>query len=338
MRLRRTLHWIMRRARPSLPKPVILMYHRIADEFVDPWGLAVSPTRFAEQLQVLCRIRHPMPLTNFVRAFISGTLPARAVAVTFDDGYADNLLAGKPRLEAADVPATVFLATGYLDHSAEFWWDELARLVLVESGPQNIDVVIGGRIMHFELSTDVPMRGNDPWRVGSPPLTGRHKAYLAIWRALRPLGDEERHGVMAQLRCIFSDESSFPARGRAMTREQARTLANGGLVTIGAHTVTHPQLTSLADGARRREIFDSKAACEALTVGQVSGFAYPYGDLDGEVRSVVDASGFTYACSTRYGPISSTSDVFELPRIHVHNWDGDAFERALRASSARNQT
>lgn len=330
MRVRRALHRILRSVRQSLPKPVILMYHRIADELVDPWGLAVSPARFAEQLQVLCRSRHPLPLTNFVSAFVSGTLPARAVALTFDDGYADNLLAGKPRLEAADVPATVFLATGYLGHSAEFWWDELARLVLVESSPQSVDLVVRGRAMHFELGADLPTRGNQAWRAWSAPLTARHEAYLAIWRALRLLEDEERHGVMAQLRSNFSGSGHFPALGHAMTREQARALATGGLVTIGAHTVTHPQLTGLADGARRREIFDSKAACEALTAERVPGFAYPYGDLDNEVRSLVERAGFAYACSTKHGPINSTSDAFELPRIHVHNWDGDAFERSLR--------
>ena len=56
---------------------------------------------------------------------MAGTLPLDAVALTFDDGYVDNLVFGKPRLEAADLPATVFLATGYIDRFEPFWWDEL---------------------------------------------------------------------------------------------------------------------------------------------------------------------------------------------------------------------
>ena len=100
-RLRRAVHSIMRRLRTPQPMPVILTYHRIADEPVDPWGLAVSPTHLEEQLEVVRRTRQPLPLTDFVRGLAAGSLPADAVALTFDDGYVDNLLVGKPRLAAA---------------------------------------------------------------------------------------------------------------------------------------------------------------------------------------------------------------------------------------------
>ena len=159
MRIDYGLHRIMRRSQPPEPKPVILMYHRIADEPVDPWGLAVSPARFEEQLQVLRRTRHPLPLTDFVHRLVAGTLPARAVALTFDDGYADNLFAGKPRLVAADIPATVFLATGYLDRTGEFWWDELARLILLEHGPQSLEVVVRGDDHAFRAWHRTPAAG-----------------------------------------------------------------------------------------------------------------------------------------------------------------------------------
>ena len=295
-------------------------------------GLAVSPSHFEEQLQVLRRVRYPLPLTDFVRRLAAGTLPAHAVALTFDDGYADNFLAGKPRLEAADVPATVFLASGYIDLSTQFWWDELAQLVLLETGPQCFDIIVGDHAVHFEIGADGPTPVNDTWRAWSPPLTRRQEAYLAIWRALRPLGDEERNGVLAQLRSIFSDSgSSERIRSRAMTRDQARALVTGGLVAIGAHTVTHPLLTSIA--APHREIFDSKAACEALIEAHVEGFAYPYGDFDDKVRSAVEGAGFAYACSTRSGPVALTSDIFALPRVQILDWDGDAFEQALASVS-----
>ena len=134
MMLRNTLRSVIRRIWPPPPKPLILMYHRIADEPVDDWGLAVSPALFEEQLHVLRRIRHPFPLTDFVHNLMANTLPSDAVALTFDDGYVDNLVAAKPRLVAADMPATVFLTTGYLDRPGEFWWDELAKLILIENG------------------------------------------------------------------------------------------------------------------------------------------------------------------------------------------------------------
>src|SRR6267378_1680428 len=115
MRFRRTFDALVDRIRPPEPRPLILMYHRIANEPADPWGLAVSPAHFEEQLLVLRRTRRPVPLTEFVRHLAAGRLHPSAVAMTFDDGYADNLFAARPRLAAADVPATVFLATGFLD-------------------------------------------------------------------------------------------------------------------------------------------------------------------------------------------------------------------------------
>ena len=121
-RLVRRLHrWFRRRGGPA-----ILMYHRIAVPKVDPWGLTVSPERFAEQVQALRARRTILSTDAFVARLRSGDLPHDAVALTFDDGYLDNLRQAKPILEAAGVPATVFLATGRIGTGEEFWWDELA--------------------------------------------------------------------------------------------------------------------------------------------------------------------------------------------------------------------
>ena len=97
MRIRPALQALIGKLQPRRPRPVILMYHRIAEALIDPWDLAVSPDRFAEQLDCLRRSRHPLRLSEFIARLRDGTLPDDAVAVTFDDGYADNFLAAKPR-------------------------------------------------------------------------------------------------------------------------------------------------------------------------------------------------------------------------------------------------
>jgi peptidoglycan/xylan/chitin deacetylase (PgdA/CDA1 family) len=327
MRIRSKLRSAISRVWPPKPRPLILMYHRIADEPIDNWGLAVSSAHFEEQLQVLRRTRHPFPLTDFVRNLMADTLPPNAVALTFDDGYVDNLVAGKPRLSAAGVPATVFVATGYLDRPGEFWWDELARLILAGNGPQNLELVIRGETMYIDLGTESPVCEDGTMRAASLPR--RQAALTPIWQAIRRLEDDERELVMTELRSIFAVRGHHTGRGRAMTREEVRALVIDGLVTIGAHTVTHPVLSTLGATACHREITESKSACEALIGAPVAGFAYPYGDLDANARGAVVAAGFAFACSTRHEPTSATSDIFSLPRIHVHNWGGDAFERAL---------
>ena len=119
-----------------------------------------------------------------------------------------------------------------------------------------------------------------------------------------------------------------------MTGDEVRALVADGLVTIGAHTVTHPVLSELDPAACQQEIMQSKLDCEALIGAPVSAFAYPYGDFDHKASESAKASGFAFACSTRHGPALTTSDVFALPRIQVPDCDGDAFERILRSASA----
>ena len=331
MRVRSKLRSVVRRIWPPKPKPLILMYHRIADDPVDNWGLAVSPTHFEEQLHVLRRTRHPFPLTDFVRNLVAGTLPPDAVALTFDDGYVDNLGAGKPPLLAAHLPATVFLATGFLDRPGEFWWDELARLILLESSPRNFELVIRGETRRIDLGIESARRSDGTICIAS--LARRKAALTPIWQAIRLLEEDERKLTMANLRSIFAAPDRHADRGRAMTQEEVRALVSDGLITIGAHTVTHPVLSKLETAACHREVTESKRACEALIGAPVAGFAYPYGDLNADAREAVIAARFAFACSTQHGPTSATSDVFALPRIQVFNWRGDAFERALRSAS-----
>src|SRR3954469_24009177 len=109
---------------------VILMYHRVADLDADPWGLSVSPTHFEEHLRVLRSLGTVMSLTQLVDGLQQGRIPRRAVVVTFDDGYADNVEVALPLLEQHRVSSTVFLASGAIDRQREFWWDELERILL----------------------------------------------------------------------------------------------------------------------------------------------------------------------------------------------------------------
>lgn len=322
---------VARRLWPPSPKPLILMYHRIADEPVDYWGLAVSPSHFEEHLQVLRRTRHPVPLAEFVSRLTAGTLPSNAVAVTFDDGYVDNLMAGKPLLASADIRATVFLTTGLVGRLEPLWWDELSRLILLAKGPQKFDLTIRGKSLTFDFGFEVDAGDNT-----APCLVPKNRSATlsAIWQILRQLEDKERDSVMAQLRSILLAVDDYDSLARVMTSNEVQTIVSDGLVTIGAHTVNHPMLSGLEGSACRREIVESKRICEDITGRPVITFAYPYGDFDVMAREAVKTAGFALACSTRSGPATAASDIFALPRVHVPNRDGDEFDRILRSVSA----
>lgn len=315
---------------PAAPQPLILVYHRIVHTTVDPWALAVDPGRFEQQLDVLRRTRSPMHLEEFIRRLDRGSLPRDAIAITFDDGYSDNLFNAKPRLVAAEVPATVFLATGYLGYRGEYWWDELARLLLLMPGPDAITCTIGGDNRYFQLEKREPEQEIEPWCAWHVPVTKRQAAYLAIWQALRPLSNQKRELVMSDLRAKFPGKPTADPLCRPLTHSEVKQLVDGGVITIGAHTQTHPLLTGLDETARERELRDSKDACKSLIGIPIYGLAYPYGDFDAEVQRNAKIAGFAYAVSTIDACVTPKSDRFALPRIHVRDWDGNSFDTALR--------
>ena len=307
----------------------MLMYHRVADLPLDPWGLAVSPRNFAEQLVVLTRQRTPLHAGEFASRLAAGTLPADAVAVTFDDGYVDNLGAARPLLAASGVPATLFLATGIVG-PARYWWDELEQLIFGSPSNPDATIDIGGErvALRWEDGPSTPRRD---WLAWEAPATRREATYYAVWEKLRGLRPERRAVAMAAIRAAVP-AAAAPAATRAMTRAEIAEHLAGGLIELGAHTVTHPALTTLSMEDRRAEIAGSKAECEAITGRPVHGFAYPHGDLDEATKADVSAAGFRWACSTVERPVSGPGlDPLALPRYQAYNLPGEAFEQALRA-------
>ena len=133
-------------------RSIILLYHRVAVVPSDPQLLCVTPKHFAEHLDVLQKCMNPMPLRQLVPAVRNRKIPHRRVIVTFDDGYADNMYIAKPLLERYEIPATVFVASGYLGQTREFWWDELERLLL-QAGtlPETLRLNLNGRVHEWSL-------------------------------------------------------------------------------------------------------------------------------------------------------------------------------------------
>ena len=134
-------------------KALILLYHRVALPGADPWALCVSPEHFSEHMEVLRRIASPCTLSELVRAHAANSIPENAVAVTFDDGYLDNLTNARPILEEHDVPATIFVCSSAVGRRQEFWWDQLERALLQspEKLPERLELDIDGKRMTWSL-------------------------------------------------------------------------------------------------------------------------------------------------------------------------------------------
>jgi peptidoglycan/xylan/chitin deacetylase (PgdA/CDA1 family) len=326
---------IRRRLRPRPLRPLILMYHRVAALRVDPWELAVGPDAFAAQLAVLRETRQPLAMSEFVDRARRGTLPADAVAVTFDDGYADTLRQAHPRLAAAGVPATLFLATAFVGQGVEYWWDELARSILERSDALDDAVTIGGTVCRLTLAAvDDATRDSATWRASEPPRTERERLYYALWDRLRVLSPSERDAALHALRPVLRAPAPRPD-DLPMTAAEVRALAGDPLFEIGGHTASHPVLPTLTPAERRHDIREGKAACERLIGKTPAGFAYPYGANDADSRVAVADCGFGWACTTQSAAVpASVSDWYALPRVAVLDWDAATFAQALEGASA----
>src|SRR5262245_6982 len=133
---------------------MILMYHRVSDLACDPWSRAVAPDRFAEQLAVLRDHAQDLQVCRLTDLASPGR-PQRQVVITFDDGYADNLFEARPLLERYDCPATVFLVSGDIDGTREFWWDELSQIFLEPNTlPESLDLMVEGVNHRWHLAAD----------------------------------------------------------------------------------------------------------------------------------------------------------------------------------------
>ena len=315
---------------------VILHYHRVAELSADPFLLSVTPRSLEEHLQVVKTLGQTVSLAKLTNALQRGKLPRRAIVVTFDDGYADNLHHARPLLERHGVPATVFVATGAVESQREFWWDELERLVL-EPGelPRQLQLKVNGSVQQWELGaaavyTEDDRRRHCAWTLATksdPSL--RHRVLRELYERIYPLHDAEKWRVLDELATHSSLGRNTRPTHRPMRGDEIVELARGGLIDIGAHTNTHTPLTSLRPAEQRQEIEGSKTYLEQILSRPVTSFAYPHGLFTAETVEVLRQVGITCACTTSPGPVRRNSNLLCLPRLLVMNWSGEQLAEHL---------
>ncbi|MDQ2691664.1 MAG: polysaccharide deacetylase family protein, partial [Chloroflexota bacterium] len=299
------------------------------------WGLSVSPSHFAEQLEVIKRYFHPLSMQELLRQFQHGKIPNRSIVVTFDDGYRDNLQNGRPLLEKYGIPATIFLVSDAIGEGRSFWWDELEWLLLQPGTlPEALELDIRGRQYEWQLgearSYSIEDRQNDrqrrPW--DAPPGTRLAFFYL-VWQHLLELSKSERLEALDSIRLWAGFSSDREREDCALNREEARALGRGSLVELGAHTVTHAALKQLPGAQQWEEISGSKSQLEDLLGRPVTSFSYPHGEYSAETRELVRRAGFQSATTTDFKCVRRDADPFQLPRFQVDDWSGEEFLRRL---------
>jgi peptidoglycan/xylan/chitin deacetylase (PgdA/CDA1 family) len=287
----------------------IFIYHRVLPHKDPLFPAEVDHADFDCDLHRIKSMFNVIPLLDAVRRTAEGTLPPRAACITFDDGYADNAEVALPILQRHGVPATFFVATGFLN-GGRMWNDSVIELI--RRAPDGIlDFGMLGLGVHAVTSLDE-----------------RRKAITSLIGQLKYLPIGERLDQVNRM--IDATRTSLPDN-LMMTSAQVVQLHKAGM-GIGGHTVNHPILASVTAVTARAEIASGKLALEAMIGATVPLFAYPNGKPDADYRAehvkMVRELGFEGAVSTAWGACKGTPDVFQLPRFSP--WDRTALRFAAR--------
>lgn len=288
----------------------ILIFHRVLAETDPLFPSEVTVKTFDTHMGLLRSVFNVLPLTEAVARLKAGTLPARAAAITFDDGYADNYTHALPVLQKHGLHATFFIATSYLDGGRMF------NDTVIES------------IRHSPL-TQLDLR---ELGLGVHDLISNAAKADAIGKILpqvKYLPLDEREKTITKI--VVSTGCKHLPDDLMMTTSQLQRLHAAGM-EIGGHTHHHPILAKLNHSDVVAEIATGKTWLEETLGDRVRLFAYPNGkpgvDYLPEQAEIVRGLGFDAAVSTRRGVSTTNTDLFQLPRFTP--WDTNPTAYALR--------
>lgn len=275
-----------------MPVPLSILIYRRVIAVPDPlFPETVDGRRFDQHLRLLARWFKVMPLAQAVRALKNGALPARAACITFDGGYADNAAVALPLLQKHGLPATFFVASGFLDGGYS-WSDAVIELVREAQGPR----------------LNLARAGLGSFDIACP--TRRRAVIDLLLRALASLNPVERLERVRQMA-----RRTTPTM---LSSDQLIALHRAGM-DIGGHTVSQMPLSSLSNAEARGEIANGRARLEQIIQSRVSLFAYPNGkpgvDFEKRHANMLRSAGFEAAVTTAPGAARRGADPYELPRF-----------------------
>lgn len=279
-----------------------VIFHRVLPEPDPVFPDEVHAQRFDAICSWLAAWFNVLPLEEAVARLGNGSLPARALAITFDDGYADNYDVAMPILRRHGLPATLFVATGFLD-GGRMWNDTITDAVRHARG-ETLDL----------RPTPVAHLGV----LGIATPEARRQTILTLLSAAKYLPREERLETARSLAAC----SGFQGESFMMSSDQLRAWRAAGM-QVGAHTVNHPILALLPDDECLREICASRDTLQQLLGEPVTILAYPNGkpreDYLERTVALARSAGFVAAVSTAPGVASRQTDLFQLPRFSPWN-------------------
>jgi peptidoglycan/xylan/chitin deacetylase (PgdA/CDA1 family) len=297
--------------RPAFP---ILTYHRVNDDG-DDFHPAISTAVFERHMAYVASSYRVMALDEMVERARTERLPRNSLAITFDDGYRDNLTHAAPILHRYGLPSTIFLATGFIGTGVIPWFDRLA-VALTLTRAEAVQAPWGERL----------------------DLRDRAARLAALERAqrhLKTLGDDELLRALDTLLERLDVPDGAAPKNLMLDWADVRALTGLGF-GVGGHTVNHVILSRVTNERAWAEIRGSRAAIESGLGSKPTAFAYPNGrsaDYTPATVELVQKAGFAWAVTTRFGLNTAQTPTYELRRGGP--WEPDVATFALKLAAYR---
>lgn len=282
------------RSRPD--RLLVLGYHNVESTWFWPNRPGTGIATFARQMRVLDRIANVVPLDDALDALAAGRpLPPRAVALTFDDGYRDNLGLAAPVLRGYGMPATIYLVPGFLSGERHAWWERLGWAV--------------GRARARRLR----LNGHEL------VLDDDGTALRAVETLVKRMTHDERMNAVEQLVEDLRPSGEYHADELFLDWDAARGLAPAGM-TVGSHTLAHAILGRETAADQRADLRESRRLLQRELGVEAATLAYPNGtpaDYDDATFAAAREAGYSHAVTAWGGPVSADAPPYEITRTMV---------------------
>ncbi|WP_214365484.1 polysaccharide deacetylase family protein [Pseudonocardia sp. H11422] len=274
---------------------IVLGWHNVRPTWCFPAAPGAGEKGLEQQLKMLRTLANVVPLESALRDLMEGRpLPPRAVAITFDDGYADNLELAGPILRRLGLPATCFLVPGILNGDTSPWWERLA-FAFTEATADQLE-----------------------WKDAIHALPDREQRYSVFKRVaedLKLVDRHERDAAIDDLTERLAPTGTYDLRSQFLDWDGARKLQE--YMTIGSHTMYHAILSRESAQAQHDDLAESRRQLRDRLGADIDVLAYPNGkrvDYTADTIAAAEKAGYAYSITTRNGRTTRDAAPHEIPR------------------------
>ncbi|MDR1269991.1 MAG: polysaccharide deacetylase family protein [Planctomycetaceae bacterium] len=309
---------------------LILAYHSVSEnrdgqaDYINS-GITTEAKRFDEQMSILRKEFYPVTLDE-IADWINGSrsLPSRSVAVTFDDGFADNYHIAAPIMEKYDIRGAIYLTIDSVQHRKLPWFCRTVFL-FQQAKRQN------------QVLTDSEIKRT--WNLGNPKEN--REAFIYYSYPCAKLVGEELENYVEKLEKWFGYGIDSTMSPSMIDFEQARELRRRGHL-IGNHTLSHGNLAHIPPESLHHEIAGANEILERELGERVEHFSYPHPCLDPQWNNntleETKKLGYKTAVLTSFGSVFRNSSPLLLPRLMIANPNAFEFRWKLETALAGIQT